>query len=105
MIIMDSDILEKLSDLEHRQWCEWSGSVSKDIFSLITILDRFEDDLSDDEKKVMDLLCASPEGVQINILVVKANLPIQRLNSLLFELEMKGMVRALAGGVFKSVSL
>ena len=45
MIIMDSDILEKLSDLEHRQWCEWSGSVSKDIFSLITILDRFEDDL------------------------------------------------------------
>ena len=50
MIIMDSDILEKLSDLEHRQWCEWSGSVSKDIFSLITILDRFEDDLSDDEK-------------------------------------------------------
>ena len=62
-------------------------------------------DLSDDEKKVMDLLCASPEGVQINILVVKANVPIQRLNSLLFELEMKGMVRALAGGVFRAVSL
>ena len=47
---MDRDILEKLSDLEHQQWCEWSGSVSKEIFSLITILDRFEDDLSDDEK-------------------------------------------------------
>ena len=47
---MDRDILEKLSDLEHQQWCEWSGSVSKEIFSLITILDRFEDDLTDDEK-------------------------------------------------------
>jgi len=50
MIIMERDILEKLSDLEHRQWCEWSGSVSKEMFSLITILDKFEDDLSDDEK-------------------------------------------------------
>ena len=47
---MDGDILEKLSDLEHRQWCKWSGSVSKEIFSLINILDRFEDDLTDDEK-------------------------------------------------------
>ena len=47
---MERDILEKLSDLEHRQWCEWSGSVSKEMFSLITILDKFEDDLSDDEK-------------------------------------------------------
>ena len=50
MIIMDRDILEKLSDLEHMQWCEWSDSVSKDIFSLISILNRFEDDLTKKKK-------------------------------------------------------
>lgn len=69
MIIMDNDILEKLSDLEHRQWCEWSSSVSKEISSLNSILDRFEDDLTDDEKltvsKIKDKL-ARWDNLQIN---------------------------------------
>jgi DNA processing protein len=41
--------------------------------------------------------------MQINLLVVEANIPIQRMSSLLFELEMKGVVRALAGGVYRIV--
>ena len=73
---MDRDILEKLSDLEHRQWCEWSGSVSKEIFSLITILDRFEDDLSDDEKltvsRIKDKL-ARWDNLQVNYFELSEN--------------------------------
>ena len=73
---MDSDILEKLSDLEHRQWCEWSGSVSKEIFSLITILDRFEDDLTDDEKltvsRIKDKL-ARWDNLQVNYFELSEN--------------------------------
>ena len=73
---MDRDILEKLSDLEHQQWCEWSGSVSKEIFSLITILDRFEDDLSDDEKltvsRIKDKL-ARWDNLQVNYFELSEN--------------------------------
>ena len=76
MIIMDRDILEKLSDLEHQQWCEWSGSVSKEIFSLITILDRFEDDLTDDEKltvsRIKDKL-ARWDNLQVNYFELSEN--------------------------------
>ena len=73
---MDRDILEKLSDLEHQQWCEWSGSVSKEIFSLITILDRFEDDLTDDEKltvsRIKDNL-ARWDNLQVNYFELSEN--------------------------------
>ena len=37
---------------------------------------------------------------QINLLSVSTHLPVQRLTALLFELEMKGVVRTLAGGVY-----
>ena len=73
---MDRDILEKLSDLEHQQWCEWSGSVSKEIFSLITILDRFEDDLTDDEKltvsRIKDKL-SRWDNLQVNYFELSEN--------------------------------
>ena len=50
---MDEDLLEKLSDLEHKQWCEWSSAISKEISALIDILDRFEDDLTDEDKAII----------------------------------------------------
>ena len=50
---MDEDILEKLADIEHKQWCEWSISISKEIFPLVNMLDKFEDDLTDDEKSTI----------------------------------------------------
>ena len=37
---------------------------------------------------------------QINLLSVSTHLPVQRLTALLFELEMKGVVRTLAGGIY-----
>ena len=36
----------------------------------------------------------------INTLVVEANIPVNRMSALLFELEMKGVVKALVGGVY-----
>ena len=55
--------------------------------------------LSDEEKAVVDVLNAAND-IQINVLSVKANLPIGKLTALLFELEMKGIVKALAGGTY-----
>lgn len=60
-------------------------------------------DLNEEERKVVTILQRSPEGIQINTLVVEANLPINRMSALLFELEMKGVVKALAGGIYKLI--
>ena len=60
-------------------------------------------DLNDEERKVVEALQQAPDGLQINTLVVETNIPIQHISALLFDLEMKGIVRALAGGVYKLI--
>lgn len=60
-------------------------------------------DLNEEEKRIVCLLQQHSEGIQINLLVVEANIPIHQMSALLFELEMKGVVRALAGGVYKLI--
>lgn len=56
-------------------------------------------DLSADEQTVVDVLQKNND-LQINLLSVQTGLPISRLTALLFELEMKGVVKALAGGSY-----
>lgn len=56
-------------------------------------------DLSDDERKVVELL-QKTNDLQINIITVKTGLPINKLTALLFQLEMKGVVRPYAGGMY-----
>lgn len=60
-------------------------------------------DLSPEEEAIVAVLGRHSDGVQINTLVVEADIPINRVTSLLFELEMKGVVRALAGGLYKII--
>lgn len=59
--------------------------------------------LSEEEKKIVGCLQRQPDGVQINMIVVETNIPINRMSALLFELEMKGVVKALAGGVYRLI--
>ncbi len=60
-------------------------------------------DLSDDEQKVVALL-QKANDLQADIIATRAGLPISRLTALLFQLEMKGVVRPLAGGVYHLIS-
>ena len=60
-------------------------------------------DLSPEEETLIAALRPHRDGLQINTLVVNADIPINRASALLFELEMKGVVKALAGGVYKVV--
>ena len=53
--------------------------------------------LSDEERQVVTLLDQSGD-LQLNQLAVKSDLSIGQLNTLLFQLEMKGVVKPLAGG-------
>lgn len=55
-------------------------------------------ELSPEEELLMKYLAQYPEGVQVNRMVVDTNIPVNRLMTILFELEMKGLVRTIAGG-------
>lgn len=57
-------------------------------------------ELTDEQQVVVDILTRMG-NIQINALVVETNIPIHKMTALLFELEMKGVVRALAGGVYQ----
>ena len=56
-------------------------------------------DLSAEEQTVVNVLSATND-LQVNLLTVKTGIPISRLSALLFTLEMKGVVRSLAGGMY-----
>lgn len=60
-------------------------------------------DLSADEQLIVDLLQKHEDGLQINQLVVESNIAINRLTGILFELEMKGVIRTLAGGMYRLI--
>lgn len=57
-------------------------------------------DLSEEEQKVIEIL-EKRGDLQINTLVVEADIPVQKMNTILFELEMKGVVRVLVGGMYQ----
>lgn len=60
---------------------------------------RLFDDLTDEQQLVVDLL--SGGDMQINQLGVKTNLPVQQIHTIMFELEIKGLIRVLAGGMYQ----
>ncbi len=57
-------------------------------------------ELSEEEQRIVRILSRQDE-LHINTLVVEANIPVHRMSALLFELEMKGVVKPLVGGAYK----
>ena len=60
-------------------------------------------DLSPEEMRVVTQL-QQTNDLQLNVLSVKSGIPIGQLTALLFQLEMKGVVRPLAGGMYHLLS-
>jgi len=56
-------------------------------------------ELTDEQRSIVQALDACGD-LQLNMLAVKSNIAIGRLSALLFELEMKGVLRPLAGGTY-----
>ena len=61
-------------------------------------------ELSEEEKVIVRILHKNND-LQINILTVQANIPIHKLTALLFDLEMKGVVKELAGGMYHLLNI
>jgi DNA processing protein len=56
-------------------------------------------ELSADEQKIVSLL-QQTNDLQLNILSVKTGIPISQITPLLFQLEMKGVIKPFAGGMY-----
>jgi DNA processing protein len=56
-------------------------------------------DLTSEEQSVVDLL--ADRQVQLNTLCIELNLPVSQLSPLLFEMEMKGIIRCMPGGMYR----
>ena len=91
-LLLSADDLVKAMGWEPRNARETVGNVQRSLFL----------DLSEEEALVVRILMERGE-LHINTLVVAADIPVNRMSALLFELEMKGVVRVLAGGVYRLV--
>lgn len=60
-------------------------------------------ELSPDEQRLLDFLRENSEGVQLNQLVVTLDMPVNRIMPILFELEMKNLIRTQAGGAYRAL--
>ena len=60
-------------------------------------------DMSPEETAVMTALRENSDGLQVNQMVVQLNTPINKLLPLLFEMEMKGYIKAVAGGCYRAM--
>ena len=59
-------------------------------------------ELTEEEEAVVRILVREGD-THINILSVQSNIPVHRLSAMLFELEMKGVVRPLVGGMYRQL--
>jgi len=55
--------------------------------------------LTEDEQRAVDLLTKTGQ-MQLNILAIEMDMPVSKLSNLLFELEMKGVVKCRPGGLY-----
>ena len=58
-------------------------------------------DLSDEEQEVVSLLRKYPDGVQVNELAILLNKPFSKVSSQMLEMEFKGLLKCLPGGIYK----
>lgn len=59
--------------------------------------------LSPLEQQLIDLLRHHSDGLQLNQLVIALDISVSRIMPALFELEMKNLVRAVAGGCYRAI--
>lgn len=60
-------------------------------------------DLSDNEQEIVRSLRQYAEGIQVNELAIMISKPFSKISSILLEMEFKGIVKCLPGGIYKIV--
>ena len=60
-------------------------------------------ELSAEEQSIVNVL-TKDNNMQLNVLMSATGIPVNRLTAILFEMEMKGLIRAMAGGVYHLIA-
>lgn len=60
-------------------------------------------ELSPMEQSLLDLLRGNSDGMQLNAIVIALDMPVNRIMPVLFELEMKNLIRTQAGGSYRAI--
>lgn len=60
-------------------------------------------DLSDEEQEIVSILRQHSDGIQVNELAIATAKPFSKISSLLLEMEFKGIVKCLPGGIYRIV--
>lgn len=60
-------------------------------------------DLSEEEQSVVTLLRQHPDGVQVNSIAIDLARPFSKVSSMLLEMEFKGVIKCLPGGIYRVV--
>jgi DNA protecting protein DprA len=60
-------------------------------------------ELSPDEERILACLCEADDGLPMDMLSMDTDIPAGRLGTLLFQLEMKGLVRTLGGTRYQAI--
>lgn len=68
-----------------------------------TTLDELFLELAPEEQMLMDILHQNEDGVHVNSLVTETQMPYAATSSLLFQMELRGLVRSLPGGLFRAL--
>lgn len=66
-----------------------------------TVQQNLFPEFNEEESYIVQILEKYTEGATINTLVIETGLPVHRLSATLFELEMRDIVRPLAGSIYK----
>ncbi len=74
----------------HKETEEKNKAVQKSLFP----------NISAEEQEVIDILSGT-ESLHLNMLAIELNKPVSKLSALLFDMEMKGIVRCMPGGMFR----
>lgn len=93
-----ASLMESSDDLIH--FMNWEKSEQKSPTNIQTTLFL---DLSDEEQNIVSRLRQSAEGLQLNELAIKLELPVSKISAMLLEMEFKGVLKCLPGSVYKIV--
>ncbi|MDR3061434.1 MAG: DNA-processing protein DprA [Dysgonamonadaceae bacterium] len=91
-------LVENAEDIM-REMC-WKTSYQKK--SNEVIQRKLPIDLPPEQQQIINLLAKS-ESIHLNILSIELNLPVSKLSSLLFDMELDGMVKAIPGGLYRLI--
>ena len=94
-----ASLIESADDII--RFMSWEVSPSSDSKQAVQRV-LFEN-LSDEEQTIIAHLRQFPDGINVNELTVQLNKPYNKLSSMLLEMEFKGLVKCLPGGMYRVV--